>query len=300
MITIKNLRKLGFKNLKQINNNIMMSCPFHEDKNPSFGINVDTGSWNCFSCGRKGRDIKSLSKELNMPELEKYFSYHSYSDLSNYVKNKLGNKKQENLTNGFSYLIDYYKSNYTHEYLNSRGITLDIAEKFNIGYDRENNALTFPVYTYDNKFLGFTYRYLEGNFRYKHEFNKSVTLYGSQFLTKYDIILVEGNIDVLKAYSLGFKNVVGLMGTKINETQINLLKKFGERIIIALDDDFNKKANWGRIATKRIVKQLMNQFGTRLYIGEYKKGKKDFGDLNNKDDFKIIDYITWRLNNIER
>jgi DNA primase len=299
MITVENLKKLGFKNLKQINDNIMMSCPFHEDNKPSFGINIDTGAWNCFSCGRKGKNIKSLAKILNMAELEKYFTYHSYSDLSNYVRNKLGNKKQGEYTDEFTYLIDYYKSNYTHDYLYSRGVKLDIAEKFNIGYDKENNALTFPVYTADNKFLGFTYRYLEGNFRYKHEFNKSVTLYGAQFLEKYDIILVEGNIDVLKAYSLGFKNIVGLMGTKINETQINLLKKFGNRIIIALDDDFSKKANWGRIATKRIIKQLINQFGTRLYIGEYKKGKKDFGDLENEEDFKIIDYMTWRLNNIE-
>lgn len=300
MLTQENLKTMGFKNLKRIGDNIMMSCPFHEDNNPSFGINVDTGSWNCFSCGRKGRDIKSLAKELNLPELEKYFSYNSYSDLSNYVKNKLGNKKPKKYTDELTYLIDYYKSNYKHDYLDSRGIKLEIAEKFNIGYDKENNALTFPVYTVDNKFLGFTYRYLEGNFRYKHEFNKSVTLYGSQFLEKYDIILVEGNIDVLKAYSLGFKNVVGLMGTKINEMQINLLKKFGNKIIIALDDDFNKKANWGRIATNRIIKKLISQFGNRLYVGEYKKGKKDFGDLDTKEDFKIIDYMTWRLNNIER
>lgn len=33
-------------------------CPFHDDVNPgSFYINLETGAFNCFSCGAKGGDI---------------------------------------------------------------------------------------------------------------------------------------------------------------------------------------------------------------------------------------------------
>lgn len=33
-------------------------CPFHNDKQPgSFYVNLDTGGFNCFSCGAKGGDV---------------------------------------------------------------------------------------------------------------------------------------------------------------------------------------------------------------------------------------------------
>lgn len=32
-------------------------CPFHNDQNESFGINLDSGGFNCFACGEKGGDI---------------------------------------------------------------------------------------------------------------------------------------------------------------------------------------------------------------------------------------------------
>jgi len=303
MLTVEILKKLGFKNAVQRGSNIMMSCPFHEDHNPSFGVNVDYtsknySSWQCFSCGRKGKNIESLAKILNMPELNKYFEYTSYSDLAKNVLSRLDTHKDLSIKLiNLEYLVEYYKSYYTHDYLYGRGIAYSIADQFNIGYDKENNALTFPVYTIDSEFLGFTYRYLEGNYRYKHEINKNVTLYGAQFLEKDDIIIVEGNIDVLKAYSLGFKNVAALMGTKMSDTQFNLLKKYGKNIIIALDNDSNKVHNWGKIATKRIITKLLPIFGNRLYIGEY-GDKKDFGEINTKEEFKITAYLNWRLKNI--
>jgi len=36
-----------------VGNNFMISCPFHEDKNPSFGISFE-GIWHCFSCEKRG------------------------------------------------------------------------------------------------------------------------------------------------------------------------------------------------------------------------------------------------------
>lgn len=37
-------------------------CPFHSDKNPgSFHIHLETGSYQCFSCGAKGGDIVTFT-----------------------------------------------------------------------------------------------------------------------------------------------------------------------------------------------------------------------------------------------
>ena len=47
-------------------------CPFHSDNNPgSFHINLETGGFNCFSCGEKGGDIIAFTMALyglNFPE----------------------------------------------------------------------------------------------------------------------------------------------------------------------------------------------------------------------------------------
>src|SRR5437764_7490180 len=33
-------------------------CPFHQpDRNPSFGVNLNSGGFYCFSCGAKGGDV---------------------------------------------------------------------------------------------------------------------------------------------------------------------------------------------------------------------------------------------------
>lgn len=40
--------------LKVSGNDLMLLCPFHKESNPSFGINTETGLYNCFSCGAKG------------------------------------------------------------------------------------------------------------------------------------------------------------------------------------------------------------------------------------------------------
>lgn len=35
-------------------NELICSCPFHDDRTPSFNVNLDTGLYNCFGCGAKG------------------------------------------------------------------------------------------------------------------------------------------------------------------------------------------------------------------------------------------------------
>ena len=42
-----------------------MLCPFHDEKNPSFGINIKTGKYNCFTCGESGKDFESFLKKIS-------------------------------------------------------------------------------------------------------------------------------------------------------------------------------------------------------------------------------------------
>lgn len=76
MIDYAKFYKQFIEKAKIENGNINGLCPFHEEKNPSFGANIETGQYKCFSCGAtgnaitflaqiKGIDTKEAWKELN-------------------------------------------------------------------------------------------------------------------------------------------------------------------------------------------------------------------------------------------
>ena len=52
-------------------------CPFHEDTNPSFGVNLESGKWRCYSsnCNKRGgvkkfKDLLGIGKPKPIPEAE--------------------------------------------------------------------------------------------------------------------------------------------------------------------------------------------------------------------------------------
>lgn len=42
-------------------------CPFHDDKNPSFSANIETGQAYCHGCGWKGNTFTFAKKVGNIP-----------------------------------------------------------------------------------------------------------------------------------------------------------------------------------------------------------------------------------------
>ena len=46
-------------------------CPFHQDTQPSLGINTETGGYNCLACGARGGDILAFHMHYySMPFVE--------------------------------------------------------------------------------------------------------------------------------------------------------------------------------------------------------------------------------------
>ena len=58
------LETYNVKNIKVAGDEIRCCCPFHEEKKPSFSINLETGKYICFSgkCGKKGNLISFISE----------------------------------------------------------------------------------------------------------------------------------------------------------------------------------------------------------------------------------------------
>ena len=52
--TMRVLNLLGLRITRKSGSEIFVSCPFHAEKTPSLAVNLDTGKWHCFGCGKGG------------------------------------------------------------------------------------------------------------------------------------------------------------------------------------------------------------------------------------------------------
>lgn len=144
------------------------------------------------------------------------------------------------------------------EYLNKSGVgmkeglDLGIIAKSDDGrvYARFSNRITFPVFTAGGKLVGFGGRIIdqrENVGKYINSpstkiFDKSSLLYGyhkakTTIMKKGEIIIVEGNLDVVMLHQAGFTSAVATLGTALTEKHIPLLKRGDPSIILAYDGD---------------------------------------------------------------
>jgi putative DNA primase/helicase len=57
--------KRHLKKVRTRRNEVQGLCPFHEDKNPSFSANLQTGQWYCFGCCKSGNAL-TFAKEMHI------------------------------------------------------------------------------------------------------------------------------------------------------------------------------------------------------------------------------------------
>ncbi len=116
-------------------------------------------------------------------------------------------------------------------------------------YDRFRNRLMIPIRNVDGRVVGFGARTLEkeGIPKYLNSpqtplFNKSHLLFGLDLARRHirearQVVIVEGYMDVMQGWQQGYRNMVAQMGTALTEQQLQLLKRFTKRFVLALDAD---------------------------------------------------------------
>ncbi len=119
-----------------------------------------------------------------------------------------------------------------------------------------NYRIIFPIHDLEGNPIGFTGRIYEKNDQAKYINSKESAIFKKgQILFNYhrakseikkqkEVIIVEGNMDAIRLYSEGIKNVVALMGTSLTKDQVNILKSLRSSVILMLDND-----NAGETAT---------------------------------------------------
>ena len=169
-------------------------------------------------------------------------------------------------SNGWTEMLDYMHSKgFTDEELKNAGI-IEIKDNGH-AYDVMAERLIFPIFNGFNDVIGFSARALEDTSYAKYKntsqtvvFDKSNVLFGIQNIRKLkqqnelkEIILVEGQMDVLAMYKAGFRNTVATLGTALTQQHARMLKRYVDRVILCYDGD-----TAGIKATLRSIDILLN------------------------------------------
>lgn len=171
-----------------------------------------------------------------------------------YIKTRLFNRK----------ILEDFKLGYSidrHEIINhlkSKGFTLKemidagvIGEKNGYHYDIYAQRLIFPICNSFGDCIGFSARVLgQSDFaKYINTaetqlFKKGRVVYGIDLVKKLkqqgvlnQIIIVEGQIDVIAMHKAGFNNTVACMGTALTKENAHELKKLSNNVVLMFDGD---------------------------------------------------------------
>ncbi|MBE6156893.1 MAG: DNA primase [Firmicutes bacterium] len=140
------------------------------------------------------------------------------------------------------------------------------------GYDKFVNRIMIPICNLEGSVVGYTGRIFNNEDSAKYINTKETSIYKKgNILFNYHnaknyirearcAILVEGNMDAIRMYSSGVRNVLALMGTAMTKEQVEILKKLRVPIILMLDND-----NAGELATVNIGNELIkNNVDTKV------------------------------------
>jgi len=133
-------------------------------------------------------------------------------------------------------------------------------------WDRFRNRITFPIRDREGRAVGFGARAL-GDEKPKYLnsnqtaiFDKRSVLYGLE--KAYDairrtrsVVIVEGYMDAIAAHQHGFDNVVASMGTALTPPQVASIRRYVDRVFLALDSDAA-----GQLATLRGIDAVRESF----------------------------------------
>ena len=197
---------------------------------------------------------------------------------------------------------------YTKQELLAAGLI--VANKSGGFYDKFRNRLMLPVIDVRGDVVGFGSRVIDKsepkymNTTETVAYSKRRVLYGLNLAKKTkrpNMILCEGNLDVVTLHQAGFDNAVACMGTALTQEQIRLLSRFTKELVLCYDND-----GAGQMATDRALELLQNSEFTvkvlrlpqRLVDGHYvKQDADDFIKYQGRDAFEQL--LSGSVNGIE-
>lgn len=285
---------------------IQFCCPVHGESNPSAGISIDKQVFNCFSCHAHG-DItwflyRSLPEEFRgLREVDEWIKDRYGVDFKTFdenVKSKII-RYEDRVPKIVSKRVElplykiapFHSGKSTYKYFFNRGFTKKTMRENLIGYDKENQTVTIPVFYENNALAGIIGRYIDPdrpkNMRYKiYWFSTGEVLYLMQNINYKNktCILCEGILDALWLQQCGFENALATLTNSVSKSQKRFLEKHFDEVI-----DFSDGDEMGDIFTERLVKLCGETLKLSSVKHLYPRGCKDPQDCTPSQLCKMLD-----------
>lgn len=285
--------------------NIQTNCPFHkggQERKPSFGVNGEIDKCHCFACGWSGTIEEMISelygyqdegkfgkrwliKRFNTVEIEtrpnimegfngrNNITIRNNNDIHRFKQHIQSNKSSEQYSGEITEEeLDKYR--YIHPYMYQRGLTDEIIERFDIGYDREREEITFPVADLQGTVRFIASRSVKNKF-FRLPKNENKPIYqGYRFMSgRYkEAYITESFLNCLTCWKYD-KPAMAMIGTG-NKKQYEILNNLPVRTyILCFDPD-----EAGRKATKRFKKHVHGKIIKELVYPD----NRDINDLQEE------------------
>jgi hypothetical protein len=280
-----------------IRDNISVTCPVHKDgyeRNPSCNIytsrdndNVEYGRVHCFTCGFSASLPQFINacfdeKDITFGEewLLEYFGDSSEDDVR-YLPEIILPKHNKKKFIDESILRNYA---YYHPYMWKRGLSKEVVDFFQIGFDEKSNMIVFPVWDEFGNLVMLTRRSVKDKrFYIDEDVDKPVYLLNTINKFNYkEVYVCESQINALTLWSWGYP-AIALFGTG-SQYQYDILNKCGIRhYILAFDGD--EAGDKGAFRFKKNIRK--DVFVSQKII----PNNKDVNDLS-KEQFDSLPIIS--------
>ena len=256
-------------------NQYIAQCPYHNDKNPSFSVNTESGLWNCKSCGEKGNAYR-FANDWDYPNPKQFINENDNTY----------RVRQSDEVDQISYTQDPYDDTDMKSYINNldsqlipKFIDPQLVKSLGIGYD--GKSLVFGYKDLNDKIVG-------------HKVHKQRT-YGyakchwyplpkiASFKQDKPLYICEGEKDVLPLLSLGYNAITGTGGCLSIPKDLDWIGKWKDKIYICYDNDEGGNKGANKLGTK--LKELFPHL--HIYIIQWDDNlpnKFDVWDAFDKQD----------------
>jgi hypothetical protein len=279
---------------RETQDNIPVTCPSHKngrEHKPSCSVycrrdndRVEYGKVHCFTCGYTA-DLPTFVGDCFGADVEfgKKWLLLRFGTSSGHITDYLEPIVLEPPEKEYLDETILNKYMYYHPYMWKRGLSKEVVDRFGIGFDKDHNAITFPVWDEQNRLVMITSRSVVT--KYFHiQANKDKPVYLLNFINreKIDRVYVcESQINALTLWSWGYP-AIALFGTGSHH-QYDILNKCGIRNYILCFDGDSAGDKGREKFLKNIRKDVLVSY-KRIPLG------KDVNDLT-KEQFEKLEEI---------
>lgn len=276
------------KGYREAGEYLLVQCPYHKfglEKKPSAQFRKSDGLFYCHAC-KETHSIDSVIHHcLGVNGRQWLLEHFDGSATGSRVPTfNLGQKSEPKKETKYVDKEILARFRFTHPYMFKRKLNLDTIRKFDVGYDKDNDCITFPNKDENGNILFIATRSVKTKY-FHYPAGADKPIYGLYEIYREirhgaqinEVYICESMFNALTCWSYG-KYAVALNGTGSHE-QIEMLKRSSIRhFILALDPD-----EAGRKGTEKLLKSLTNKF---IEVAILPEGK-DVNDLT-KEEFEAL------------